>query len=82
MDADEFRRSRLTRAAISEHDQQLLAVVCQTYRQLEQSYHQSAAYRAMVNRYPELERSIALCSRSDLIGGPQYRITGEERQAI
>jgi hypothetical protein len=33
----------------------------QDYRLLEEGYHQSAAYAAMVERYPLLRRTIAAC---------------------
>ena len=40
----------------------------QDYRQLEQSYHHSAQYAAMVQRYPVLKHSIKACQQSELMG--------------
>mgnify|MGYP006271282651 CR=1 FL=1 len=40
----------------------------QDYRRLELAYHQSAAYAAMVERYPLLRRTIAACRGKDLVG--------------
>ena len=33
--------------------------------------HASEQYAAMVRRYPELQRSISRCRRSDLVGGSE-----------
>jgi len=70
----------MARAAISEHDRQLLDVVDQTYRQLEKAYRNSATYRAMVRQYPELQRSIARCKRGDLVDGVPRRPSIPEAQ--
>jgi hypothetical protein len=40
------------------------------YRALERNYHRSADYAAMVERYPQLRRSIQSCRGSRLVGGP------------
>jgi hypothetical protein len=68
MTTDDFLRSRLARDAAAEHDEQLLAVLDQTYRQLEAAYRRSPAYGAMIARYPQLARSIDRCRQSDLVG--------------
>jgi hypothetical protein len=74
MNADECRRNRLTREAMLEHDQQLLAVVNQAYRQIEKAYRNSIDYQAMVRRYPQLQRAIGRCSQADWVGGtPPWR---------
>lgn len=69
MTPEELQLIARARAAISEHDRQLLEVVDQTYRHLEKAYHNSDTYQAMVRQYPELQRSIARCERGDLVGG-------------
>jgi len=43
----------------------------QDYRLLEEGYHQSAAYAAMVERYPLLRRTIAACRGVGLVGHPK-----------
>jgi hypothetical protein len=74
MNADECRRDRLTREAMLEHDQQLLAVINQAYRQIERAYHNSSDYQTMVRRYPQLQRAISRCHQADWVGGtPTWR---------
>lgn len=68
MTSQDCERSRLLRDAALEHDEQLLALLHQTYRQLEATYRRSPAYGAMVARYPQLARAIAHCRQSDLVG--------------
>ena len=41
------------------------------YRQLEQSYHHSAQYAAMVQRYPVLKHAIEACRKAELVGDQQ-----------
>jgi len=43
----------------------------QDYRQLEASYHHSAQYAAMVQRYPELKHAIEACQQNELVGDQQ-----------
>jgi len=43
----------------------------QDYRLLEEGYHQSPAYAAMVERYPLLRRTIAACRGKGLVGHPK-----------
>lgn len=38
------------------------------YRQLEQKYHHSPQYAAMVQRYAVLRHSIEVCQRPELVG--------------
>jgi hypothetical protein len=40
----------------------------QDYRQLEASYHHSAQYAAMVQRYPVLKHAIEACQQAELVG--------------
>ena len=61
MTIDDLRRTRLTRNALSEHDQQLVDVLCQLYQCLGDSYHRSEAYQRMVVRYPALAAAIERC---------------------
>lgn len=51
----------------------------QDYRLLEHDYHQSAAYAAMVERYPLLRRTIAACRGKRLVGHPKH-LPGSEPQ--
>lgn len=51
----------------------------QDYRLLEQDYHRSAAYAAMVERYPLLRRTIAACRGKRLVGQPKH-LSGREPQ--
>jgi hypothetical protein len=44
----------------------------QDYRELERAYHRSAAYAAMVERYPLLRRTIHSYRGSTLVGGPSW----------
>ena len=61
MTIDDLRRTRLTRSALSDHDQQLVDVLCQLYQCLGDSYHRSEAYQRMVARYPALADAIERC---------------------
>lgn len=38
------------------------------YRQLEQKYHHSPQYAAMVSQYPVLRHSIEMCHQPELVG--------------
>jgi hypothetical protein len=38
------------------------------YRQLEQKYHHSPQYAAMVSQYPVLRHSIEICHQPELVG--------------
>lgn len=62
MTVDDIRRTRLTRSALSEHDEQLVDVLCQLYQSLGHTYHRSEAYQRMVDRYPSLAAAIERCS--------------------
>ena len=62
MTIDDLRRTRLTRSALSEHDEQLVDVLYQLYRSLADSYHRSATYQRMVTLYPALAAAIEDCS--------------------
>ena len=74
MRIDEVRRTRLTRSALSDHDQQLVDVLCQLYERVGESYHRSDTYQGMVKRYPALATAIERCRRDALVpGDPQQR---------
>ncbi len=59
-------RSRLDPVLV--HGDQACMQPDQDYRQLEQGYHHSAQYAAMVQRYPVLKHSIEACQQSELVG--------------
>ncbi|MFM2081148.1 MAG: hypothetical protein RLZZ124_1697 [Cyanobacteriota bacterium] len=65
MDRPRRRRSTagLARQAALEHDRLLLAVIRETYRNLERAYRSSEQYARMVREHPELARAI---DRSEL----------------
>jgi len=43
----------------------------QDYRQMEASYHHSAQYAAMVQRYPVLKHAIEACQQDEWVGDQQ-----------
>lgn len=51
-------------------DEQLQHLLHDTYRQLEHAYHHSVEYGLMVERYPVLARSIAVCRHIELVEDP------------
>ena len=67
MTIDERQRTQLTRSALSEHDQQLLDVLCQLYQSLADAYHRSEAYQRMVVLYPTLATAIERCRHDGLV---------------
>jgi len=46
----------------------------QDYRQLEASYHHSAQYAAMVQRYPVLKHAIEACQQNEWVGDQQSQL--------
>ena len=54
----------------------------QDYRLLEHDYHQSAAYAAMVERYPLLRRTIAACRDKALVGHPKVLHSSEQPPGV
>jgi len=62
-------RSRLEPALV--HGDQACMQPDEDYRQLEQSYHHSAQYAAMVQRYPVLQHAIETYRKAELVGDQQ-----------
>ena len=62
MTIDDLRRTRLTRSALSEHDEQLVGLLCELYQSLGDTYHRSEPYQQMVAQYPTLAMAIEECS--------------------
>ena len=62
-------RSRPDAALV--HGDQAWTQPDQDYRQLEASYHRSAQYAAMVQRYPVLKHAIEACQQAELVGDQQ-----------
>jgi hypothetical protein len=54
----------------------------QDYRLLEEGYHQSAAYAAMVERYPLLRRTIAACRGKGLVGHPKAPSSNHQQPGV
>jgi hypothetical protein len=67
MTIDDLRRTQLTRSALSDHDEQLVHVLCLLYQCLGDTYHRSEAYQRMVVLYPALAAAIARCDQDSLI---------------
>ena len=65
-----FNSHRLTKPeqALVAGEQQDCQPADRHYRQLEQKYHHSPQYAAMVQRYAVLRQSIEVCQRPELVG--------------
>jgi hypothetical protein len=67
MTIDDLHRTRLTRSALSDHDEALVDLLCQLYQSVGHCYHRSEPYQQMVALYPTLAAAIEDSGRDDLV---------------